>query len=112
MRTAPLMILLVTLLSCASCNDLPKEYFEGEQCSPQFEIVQDDNGAKWVDVSKSVCRCRTYRISRELVGPTDRRVIRKPLAYCNLLKGYKPSEDTRLVNFLEWVRMNLNESNI
>ena len=103
-RTILLMTLLGTLLSC---NDLPKEYFQGEQCSPEFKIIQDIEGKEWVDVEQSVCRCRTSRISRDMVGPVDRKVIRKRLSSCNLLKGYSPKEDTRLVNFLEWVRMNI-----
>lgn len=109
MKTILLMILSATLLSC---NDLPQDYFIGEQCSPELVFVTDSLGDEWVDISRSVCRCRAYEISRRLVGPVDRKVIRRPLKACNLMKGYSPKEDTRLVNFLEWVRMNLEPTSL
>lgn len=104
-------LILLSVIILAGCRTTPpgnQDFFQDEQCSPQFEIVKDEDGKEWVDVEKSVCRCRTYHIGKDYVGPVrvggSVPVTRKHLSQCNLIKGYVPKIDSKMVNFLEWVR--------
>lgn len=108
----------VTLLCLAllhSCND-PSTTFLGEQCSPQMaEAVLDPGTQKlYIPVEGSTCRCRQYKINKDQVGPVRNEngtvtVTNHPLPYCNLIKGYHPKTDTRLVNTIDWWRVQIND---
>jgi len=104
----PIVAILLIVSSCRTSPPQNQDFFQDEQCSPQFEIVKDETGKEWVDVEKSVCRCRPYHIGKDYVGPVriggSVPVTRKPISQCNLIKGYVPKIDTKMVNFLEWVR--------
>lgn len=110
MKLTLLTILSVLALSCASCNQEFPNGFQDEQCSPQFKIIKDDQGKEWVDVAESICRCRQYQVTKSNIGPVDGKVTRKPLAECNLMKGYTPKVDTKFVNFMEWIRLQISEA--
>lgn len=106
------LVIVLGLLS--SCQSTPENTFVGEQCSPQLAPAElDPLDNKWyIPVETSVCRCRQYRIDSAGVGPVRNSdgnvtVIRKPIEYCNLLKGYLPKDDTRLVNMIDWWRVQI-----
>jgi hypothetical protein len=113
MKPSLAMILLVSLLS-VGCN--PENTFQDEQCSPEFATIVEDPTTqdKFIPVKGSVCRCRQYRIDLKGVGPVRNpdghvTVIDKPIQECNLIKGYKPKADTKLVNMIDWWRVQINK---
>lgn len=113
MRIIPLMILLALALSCQD----EETSFIGEQCSPQFAPqIQDPIDLKWyIPAEESICRCRQYQINKDRIGPMVNQdgsvtVIRRPIEYCNLIKGYHPKTDSRLFSVLDWWRLKIIEN--
>lgn len=108
-----IILLILALATLPSCDDQSTS-FQGEQCSSEFApSVLDSQDNKWyIPVEGSVCRCRQYRFDLERIGPVrnDRgavTVIRKPIQECNLIKGYKPSVESKLWATLDWWRVQI-----
>lgn len=115
MKLLLLMILLASLLDLQGCQTpTPETSFQGEQCSPEFAPAELDqiNGKWYIPIEGSVCRCRPYQINKDVIGPIKNSdgtvtVTRRPIQECNLIKGYKPSEDSKLWAVLDWWRVQI-----
>lgn len=108
-------IILLSIFLLVSCQT-PENAFRGEQCSPIIATpVQDLASGEWfIPVKGSECNCRQYRIDIQGVGPVRNAdgtvsVVTKPLVECNLIKGYKPKYDTKLISVLDWWRRKIKD---
>jgi hypothetical protein len=99
------IIFLISLSGCQTPSQPQK--FEAEQC--QTVLVIDPSGN--VDSSASFCRCRNYEIGRDFIGSRGT-VTRAPLGKCDQLIGYSVYDNTKLVNFLEYVRNEINSAEV
>lgn len=106
MRKTHLTIILVSFLSAACQTERPLD-FSGKQC--QTVLSFNDNGE--LDETKSFCRFRQYSISRDFIGSRGN-VTRRPLRDCHECIGYSVRDNTRLVNFYESVRSEINAAEI
>jgi hypothetical protein len=102
------LILLMTLtISClSSCRVSPEDYpkiSDVEQLSPYFHYVQIDN-RMYVDVEKSYCFSRKYRMTRKYLGSVGQEK-RLPLNVCNKIVGYNQGTYVDVFNFQEAVRV-------
>lgn len=102
-----LLIILGISLNLFSCND-PNGYpriEDQEQLSPVYRYVNID-GKMYVDIERSFCIARTYRISKGYVGPVSE-PIRLNLSECDRIIGRAPDEygvfATWLENFRNWL---------
>jgi hypothetical protein len=117
MKQSLLILLLgICLSSCRTTPPENRDYFEGEQISPEFilETVQlaDGSTKQFISIEKSKCRARKYKLSKEYIGASGVVTI-KPISECNLMMGYSPKEYLRQVNFMKWVQneINMEENN-
>jgi hypothetical protein len=106
MKTAMLLILLTTLVSClSSCRSVPNPNREliVEQCGLTFAILINGD----IDLKASKCECRQYEYSLSRLGAIAGTTIKHPVEYCQKLIGNKPKEYLKLVNFLGDVRQDI-----
>lgn len=96
-----LMMLATALTSCRDPDGYPRIENQ-EQLSPFFVYTENGN----IDVKKSKCFSRTYKISKEFVGAIDKH-IKLDIRECNKIVGYSPVEygvfSTWLENFRHWL---------
>jgi hypothetical protein len=110
-----LILAMGMLLSCCRPHRTPPpegvDYFLGEQISPElfYEVVELSDGTlkEVISIEKSVCRSRGYKIGREYIGPAGV-VVPLNIKQCNLMFGYSPNEYLRSVNFMKWVKSEIN----
>jgi hypothetical protein len=102
-----ILLILTSAICLNACQSTqkPPESFTAEQCQTFLSI--DSSGD--VDVSLSFCRCRSYTVSRDFIGSRGA-VIRKPLSACHEHVGYSVRDNTKFANFLESVRVRINEA--
>lgn len=106
MKTALLLILLMTLVSClSSCRGIPNPNRELviEQCGLTF--AKFDNGE--IDLKNSKCECRQYEYSLNYMGGLPGTTVSNPVEYCQKMVGNKPKEYLKLVNFLGDIRQDI-----
>jgi len=100
-----LVILSGTCLSgCLNPNSYPR-ISDQEQLSPNFVYVKID-GKEYIDVEKSVCFSRVYRIAKGYIGSVGNEMDLN-IKECNKVIGYAPSEygvfATWMENFRHWL---------
>lgn len=105
MNTLKSHLTIIFLIFLESCQSTPQK-FEGQQCQPVFSFDE----AHEIVLDKSFCRCRDYVVSKEFIGSPTHTVVRKPLSECDQVLGYVPKTYLQYVNFLEYVRQQINES--
>lgn len=96
------LVILVFLSFLESCQT-PPQVFEGRQCQAVFAFDSNND----IDPGQSFCRCRSYHIGKDFIGSRGN-VSRYPLRECDQYLGYSVRENTRLVNFMEYVRSEIN----
>lgn len=101
-----ILLILIFEIFLSSCRSVP-ESFVADQC--QTVLALDSYGE--IDADKSFCRCRDYMISKEFIGSRGK-VVRKKLIECHEVLGFSVKNNTKLVNFYEHVRSEINESEI
>lgn len=100
------LIMLTTLvIAFQSCRDSYPRIGDQEQLSPFFEYINVD-GTLYIDIERSRCLSRTYRISKGFVGSIDK-AISLDIKECHKVVGYSPKEygvfATWLENFRNWL---------
>ena len=101
---AKLMMLMILSAGCRNLdpNSYPRLDIQ-EQLSPAFAYIEI-NGVKYIDMNKSRCLSRLYRVDREMVGPVNQEVFILPIEECNRMIGYAPSEYGSFATWLESMR--------
>lgn len=87
------------------CRSTPQE-FVGRQCSPVF-FYEDIAGVQYINIERSTCLCRDYKVSKDYIGPISSPEI-ESIGECNKIVGYSPKEYVALTNLLEYVRGEIN----
>lgn len=105
MRMLIILMMLATLLSsCRNPNSYPRIENQ-EQLSPYF-VTEEVNGKQYISIEKSKCFSRTYKISKEFIGPIDK-AIELDIRECHKVVGYSPREygvfSTWLENMRHWL---------
>lgn len=100
MKHLVLMILLMSLANCRNNNH--PTINNQEQLSPVFEYVIVD-GKEYIDIESSRCNSRTYKISKEFVGPIDK-AVKLNIKECNKIIGRATKEYATFATFLENMR--------
>jgi len=106
MKILMLMTLLILLTSCLD----PPEIADQEQLGTVFSYVTID-GVEYIDIDKSYCTARTYRITKASVGAINK-AIKLNIKECDRMTGYAPSEYVTLATFMESLRLYLNDQEI
>jgi len=108
-----LFFLFAFLASCQSVPDRNRRLVH-EQCGVilSYETVEiDRDGAPSaeliIDMRKSTCRCRRYKLALDFIGPIANTSQDHPIEYCDRLIGEKPDEYLKKVNFLGDLRADL-----
>jgi len=103
MKALLIMSLLILSISCRR-NNYPT-ISNQEQLSPVFEYVIIGE-KEYIDIERSRCNSRNYKISKEFIGPTNR-AISLNIKECNKIIGRAPKEyavfATWLDNFRRWL---------
>ena len=96
-----LMTLLISTVGCRRSGD-PNSYpriEDQEQLSPAFYYTEID-GRMYIDVERSRCNSRIYRISKEYVGQVGDSVL-LDIRECDRIIGY--SADVEYPAFATWL---------
>lgn len=93
------------IICLEGCRTQPVE-FVGKQCSPVF-FYEDIAGVQYINIERSSCLCRTYKVSKDYIGPISNTEI-ESIDVCNKIIGYSPKEYVALTNLLEYVRGEIN----
>jgi len=95
---------MTVLINCRNPDSYPK-IPDQEQLTPFFSYIEVD-GKTYIDMEKSVCLSRVYRISKGSIGPINE-AIDLDIRECNKVIGYSPKEygtfATWLENFRIWL---------
>lgn len=103
MKTAVLILLMMSFASCRSGREIR---YTGEQCSPVF--VYTDSLPKQIDLEKSYCNVRMYEFNYYRIGPVNGTETKKPISFCDRCTGFKAYPE--FVTFSEKVRREINEA--
>lgn len=107
---------LLALLLLVACESIPdrNRRLTVVQCSPNFkvetvEVLRDGVpvAETIMDLRRSECYCRRYRYSLGFMGPIADSTVTRPIMECDRLVGNPPQEYTKVVNFLEDLRKDL-----
>jgi len=108
-----LFFLFAFLASCQSVPDRNRRLIH-EQCGAiyAYESVEIDRDGSpsaelIIDMRKSTCRCRRYKLALDFIGPIANTSQDHPIEYCDRLIGEKPDEYLKKVNFLGDLRADL-----
>jgi len=106
-KTQIVLLMISVICLSASCRVTEEPKIEDlRQLSVYFHFV-DIAGKEYIDVAASRCYSRQYRHSKEFIGPLGNEKL-EDMSVCDRMIGYSPRNYTKLHNFMQRVRSQIN----
>ena len=106
MQTVKSLSKILFLILISGCQGFPP-IEDQPQCSVYMEEIEID-GRLYVDLAESACFCRSYRWSKEYVGPVGT-TEELSLLECQKLVGHPPDAYLEVSQWYEKIRSQANK---